>query len=116
MSRTKKSQDKSAPHTHLDHGHAHKSADNHTHESHPEMIKRLKRVSGHLNKVILMLEEQEECVDILQQLSAVISALTNSRTTLLLDHVNTCFSGAIKPGQEHVLEEIETVIKRTIKD
>lgn len=63
-----------------------------------------------------MIEEQEECVDILQQLSAVISALTNSRTVLLIDHVNTCFSEAIKPGQEHVLEEIETVIKRTIKD
>lgn len=88
---------------------------NHKHESHPEMTKRLKRVSGHLNKVIHMLEHEEECPDILQQLTAVISALTNARTVLLLDHVNTCFTHSLKPGQEQVLKEIETLLKRNLK-
>ena len=88
----------------------------HDHESHPAMTKRLKRVSGHLNKVIHMLEHAEECPDILQQLSAVISALTNARTVLLLDHVNTCFSQSIKPGHEQILKEIETILKRNMKD
>lgn len=86
----------------------------HTPESPSEMVKRLKRVTGHLGKVIQMLEHDEECVDILQQLTAVISALTNARTALLLDHVNTCFSHSLKPGQEHVLKEIETILKRHI--
>lgn len=89
---------------------------NHFHESHPEMIKRLKRVSGHLNKVVNMIEHGEECADILQQLSAVISALQGAKKVLLLDHLNTCFSNSLKPGQEHILEEIETIIKRNIKD
>lgn len=105
---------KKKPHSHTETSHSHEH--NHSHESHPEMIKRLKRVSGHLNKVVHMLEHEEECVDILQQLSAVISALSNARTVLLLDHVNTCFSNSLKPGQEHVLKEIETIIKRNIKD
>ena len=88
----------------------------HSHESHPAMTKRLKKVSGHLNKVIHMIEHGEDCPDILQQLSAVISALTNARTVLLLDHVNTCFSHSIKPGHEEVLKEIETLLKRNMKD
>lgn len=101
------------------HSHSESSHDKdhgHSHETHPEMIKRLKRVSGHLNKVVHMLEHEEECVDILQQLSAVISALTNARTVLLLDHVNTCFSDSLKPGKEHILKEIETILKRNFKD
>ena len=87
----------------------------HFHESHPAMTKRLKKVSGHLSKVIHMIEHDEKCPDILQQLSAVISALTNARTVLLLDHVNTCFSHSIKPGHEEVLKEIDILLKRNMK-
>ena len=88
----------------------------HSHASHPAITKRLKKVSGHLSKVIHMLEHGEDCPDILQQLSAVVSALTNARTVLLLDHVNTCFSQSIKPGHEEVLKEIESLLKRNMKD
>lgn len=87
----------------------------HVHESHPAMTKRLKKVSGHLNKVIHMIEHGEDCPDILQQLSAVISALSNARTVLLLDHVNSCFSHSIKSGHEDVLKEIEILLKRNMK-
>ena len=93
-----------------------KKEHDHTHESHPAMTKRLKKVSGHLNKVIHMIEHGEDCPDSLQQLSAVISALNSARTVLLLDHVNHCFSESIKPGQEDVLKEIETLLKRNLKD
>lgn len=89
---------------------------NHSHSSHPEMIKRLKRVSGHLNKVVSMIEHHEECPDILQQLTAVISALNSARTVLLIDHVNHCYSHSLKPGQENALKEIEVLLKRNIKN
>lgn len=94
----------------------HEHKHHHHHPSHPEIVKRLKRVTGHLQKVVHMIEHEEECVDILQQLSAVISGLTNARTALLMDHVQTCFTEALKPGHEHILKEVELIFKRTVKD
>lgn len=56
-----------------------KTEKDHSHSSHPKTLSRLKIASGHLLKVIEMVETDEECVDVLQQLSAVISALESSR-------------------------------------
>ena len=41
------------------------------HQSHPEIIKRLRRAEGHLHKVIGMIEEGRSCLDLAQQLHAV---------------------------------------------
>ena len=43
-----------------------------THHSHPDIIKRLKRAEGHLKSIILMLEGGRPCLDIAQQLQAVL--------------------------------------------
>src|SRR6188508_1726055 len=41
------------------------------HHSHPEIVKRLKRVQGHLRSVVSMIEEGRPCLEIAQQLHAV---------------------------------------------
>lgn len=61
------------------------------HESHPQIINRLKRAHGHLARVISMLETEQGCLEITQQLSAVESAITNARRTLVHDHIDHCF-------------------------
>ncbi|AWN14475.1 metal-sensing transcriptional repressor [Salinisphaera sp. LB1] len=61
------------------------------HESHPQIINRLKRAQGHLGRVVKMLEEEQGCLEIAQQLSAVENAITNAKRTLVHDHVDHCF-------------------------
>tara|TARA_B100001248_G_C27251891_1_gene394211 strand:- start:556 stop:819 length:264 start_codon:yes stop_codon:yes gene_type:complete len=58
------------------------------------VIKRLKRATGHLNKVIEMLENDMECMKIAQQLQAVSSAITSAKKTYIHDHVEHCLAEA----------------------
>lgn len=61
------------------------------HESHPQIIQRLKRAHGHLAHVVKMLEEQQGCLEIAQQLQAVENAIINAKRTLVHDHIDHCF-------------------------
>ena len=87
----------------------------HHHPSHPETEIRLKRASGHLSKVIDMVHDGRGCTDILQQLSAVISALESCRISLLQDHIDSCISPIVPENSKHVVKELELVIKRVLK-
>ena len=64
------------------------------HQSHPEILKRLSRASGHLKSVIEMIESGRPCLDIAQQLHAVEKALTTAKQTLIHDHIDHCLHDA----------------------
>lgn len=64
----------------------------HRHESHPDLIKRLKRAEGHLRHVIGMIEAGAPCVDIARQLAAVESAVTSAKRVLIHDHIDHCLT------------------------
>lgn len=68
------------------------------HESHPDIIKRLKRADGHLRSIIKMLEDSRPCVEIAQQMHAVEKAITNAKETLVRDHIEHCLEHAIESG------------------
>lgn len=61
-----------------------------THVSHPDIVKRLKRVEGHLRSVIDMIESKRPCADIAQQMQAIESAITKAKKTLIHDHIDHC--------------------------
>ena len=88
--------------------------DNKLHVSHPKVINRLKRAAGHLQNVIGMLEDARPCLDIVQQLQAVESALHAAKKTLIHDHLDHCLDAAV---QEHAkskgqpLDEFKTIAK-----
>jgi DNA-binding FrmR family transcriptional regulator len=65
-----------------------------THASHPAIVKRLKRANGHLNSVIKMIEGEQSCVDIAQQLQAVEKAVQQAKRTLIQDHIDEALVGA----------------------
>ncbi|MHB8883923.1 MAG: metal-sensing transcriptional repressor [Methylovirgula sp.] len=67
------------------------------HESHPEIIKRLKRAEGHLKTIIDMMVQGRPCVDIAQQLHAVEKAICNAKKTLIHDHIDHCLERSIGP-------------------
>jgi len=81
------------------------------HETHPQVMSRLKRAAGHLNSVIKMIEEGRPCVDLAQQLHAVESAVANAKRTLIHDHMEHCLNGTSGLDARKALEEMKTLTK-----
>ena len=68
-----------------------------THRTHKDVVNRLKRADGHLKKIIAMIESERACLDIAQQMQAVIRALESAKTTLIHDHIDHCLEAAVGP-------------------
>lgn len=85
----------------------------HTHASHPDVIKRLKRANGHLLSVIAMIENGRECVDIAQQLHAVERAVSQAKRTLIQDHIDHCLIVAIEEAGGETPPALEAFKKIT---
>ena len=74
--------------------------ESHTHETHPAIVKRLRRASGHLLSVIEMIERERSCLDIAQQLQAVEKAITQAKKTLVQDHIDHCLAHAVNGAEQ----------------
>ena len=65
----------------------------HIHQSHHDIIKRLKRADGHLRKIINMMEEGKPCLEIAPQFQAVYKAIGNAKGLFVQDHIEGCLTG-----------------------
>ncbi|MFN3238860.1 MAG: metal-sensitive transcriptional regulator [Pseudomonadales bacterium] len=63
-------------------------------------IKRLNRIEGQVRGISRMIEEERYCIDILQQMQAIKSALGKVEDAILKDHSATCVESAIASGDE----------------
>lgn len=85
-----------------------------SHQSHPDILKRLRRASGHLQKVIAMIEEGRPCLDLAQQLHAVESAIREAKKTLVHDHLDHCLEAAMGPTSRKArapIDEFKAITK-----
>jgi DNA-binding FrmR family transcriptional regulator len=89
------------------------AAEPHVHESHTDLVNRLKRAGGHLQTIIGMIEQHRECLDIAQQMQAVIKALEGAKSVLIHDHVEHCLEAAIGPSTREQRATIEQFKKIT---
>ena len=106
-------------HTHSDgHTHTHDTDPAHMHaHNHPNqkaVSNRLARAIGHLEAVKRMVDNGEDCAQILIQLAAVRSAITNAGKVLLTDHINHCIVEAVEDGDMEKIEELNEAIKKFI--
>lgn len=85
---------------------------NHSHAHTKEVLDRLARAAGHLQKVRSMVENDEDCSAVLIQLSAVKSALNNTGKLILKDHIEHCIVHAVKEGDQDMLDELNKAIDR----
>lgn len=83
------------------------------HESHNTA--RLRRAQGHLAKVVAMTEANGSCVEIIQQLSAVIAALGTAKNQILQSHINSCLKPALKQRNSNLLSEIEELLDAAMR-
>lgn len=86
----------------------------HVHETHPEIVKRLKRADGHLKGIIEMIEAGRSCLDIAQQLHAVEKAICQAKKTLIQDHLDHCLedvAGTLAKDQRRSIDEFKEITK-----
>ena len=77
------------------------------------LIRRLNRIEGQVRGVNKMILEDRYCVDILNQVSALQSALDAVAMLLLENHTHGCMQGAIKSGKgDEAIDELMTVVRK----
>ena len=84
------------------------------HESHPDIIKRLKRAEGHLRSLISMIEAGKPCHDLSQQLHVVEHAIGNAKRELIHDHIDHCLEDAVgedAAASKKALKEFKALCK-----
>ena len=84
-----------------------------------KLIKRLRRVEGQIRGVQAMLEEERDCREIMQQLSAVNSAVRSTSRSFFQDYAVLCLAemggdSSITEGEENLLlQEMIALLDKT---
>ena len=73
-----------------------------------------KKARSHVEKIISMIEEDQYCVDIMQQNLAVIGLLRSAHSKLMEGHLKGCFTNAFNSKSEKKHDEmIDEILKVT---
>lgn len=79
------------------------------------LMNRLNRISGQVNGIKNMLENNAYCTDILVQVAAVNAALNSFNKELLAEHIRTCVADNIRSGNDDVIDELVTTLQKLMK-
>lgn len=81
-------------------------------------LKRLRRIEGQARGLQRMVEEEQYCIDILTQVSAMTKALQSVALGLLDEHIAHCVADAVKEGgseAEVKMKEASDAIARLVR-
>ena len=70
------------------------------------LLKRLNRIEGQVRGIKGMVEKDIYCDDILQQISAVQSAIDSVSKLVLENHIRTCVVEKIEKGDKEIVDEL----------
>lgn len=74
-----------------------------------------KKARSQIDKMVKMLEDGEYCINIMQQNLAVVGLLKSAHQQFLENHLNSCFSNAMKANnnklKQKMIDEILQVSK-----
>jgi len=84
----------------------------HNHPHRKNVSRRIAITLGHLKGVQRMIEEGEDCCEILDQLAAIRSAINNSARILLDDHIRICLSRAYEENDTEQIKHINDALKK----
>ncbi len=99
-------------HTHEDKGHDH--GHYHDPEEKKRQLNRISRAIGHLNHVKGMIENDEDCADVLVQLAAVNAALKGLGKQIINEHMTHCIAHALEDGDTKAVEEFQKAVEKFI--
>jgi DNA-binding FrmR family transcriptional regulator len=84
------------------------------HETHPEVLKRLKRAEGQLRSIGEMIEAGRPCLEVAQQLQAAESAVREAKKAFINDHLDHCLDQVIdakSPKARASVDEFKSIAK-----
>ncbi len=97
------------------HTEAHSHSHPHVHESKKNVVNRLARAIGHLEKVKRMVEDDCDCAEVLVQIAAVRAAIENAGKVILQDHIQHCIVDAVEEGDDQAIASLCAAIDKFIK-
>jgi CsoR family transcriptional regulator, copper-sensing transcriptional repressor len=77
-----------------------------------KILARLRRIEGQVRGIQKMVEQDQYCLDVLTQLSAIIAAARTTGLLVLEDHIRGCVVNAAENDREQVLDELNEAIER----
>ena len=81
-----------------------------TEEVRREVLLRLRKISGQVQGISKMVEDDRFCVDVLQQLSAVSSAVESTSKVVVRNYLERCVTDAINGGDPLIYDELMRVV------
>ncbi len=70
-----------------------------------KLIQRLRRIEGQVRGVVSMLEEERDCHEIIQQLSAVHSAMQGASRNFLQEYATACLLELDESGEQAIPDQ-----------
>lgn len=80
-----------------------------------DATRRINRIAGQVGGIQKMIEDDRYCVDILNQIAAVRSALDQLGVQMLTGHLESCVLGADECKHQDLLEEVRTALSQFLK-
>jgi DNA-binding FrmR family transcriptional regulator len=75
----------------------------------------LKTARGQIDGVARMIEEDRYCIDVSNQIHAVIALLKKANLIILKQHMNTCVADAVKSRNAgEKIEEISSILEKYV--
>ncbi len=84
-------------------------------KAYKDLINRLSRIEGQIRGVKKMVEEDRYCIDIINQVSAVSSALNSFNKVLLSAHIQSCVVKDIEEGSSQMVDELCETLQKLMK-
>lgn len=97
--------------------HEHSHSHSHTHDPKEirAIVNRLSRSIGHLESVKRMVEDGQDCSDVLVQLAAVKAEINSTGKLLLKEHMEHCIVEAVRENDETSIEKMNDAIDKFMK-
>ena len=78
--------------------------------NHADNLPRLNRISGQIDGIKKMIEEERYCLDIVNQIKAVRSALKSVEKNILQKHIKHCVAASFKASKTEQEQKINELI------
>lgn len=86
-------------------------------EDHAKLIARINRIGGQVRGLKKMVEEDQDCLQVLKQIAAASGALRSLGAVILEDHLKGCVATAIqtKENESQLITEVVTIFNKFSK-
>lgn len=82
----------------------------------PDLLKRLRRIEGQIRGIQGMVEKETYCVDVLDQISAVVAACEKVGLKVLGEHLRGCVADSVgTKDAAATIDELTDVLERFLK-